>query len=132
MAREAKPTVTRKRPVRGTAGRRDILTVEGKEPGYVYRIVNDTPGRVADLKSRGYELATGDETFSSTLDEATTIGSVKSKHVGGGVNAVLMRIPQEWYDEDQKMKQEHIDKIEQKTKSAASDIKGGYGKVDIT
>lgn len=131
MARAAKPNVTRKRPVRGTAGRRDVLTVEGKDDNFVYRIVNDTPGRVADMRSRGYELADGDESFSSTLDEASTVGSVKSKHVGGGVNAVLMRIPKEWYAEDQAMKQEHIDRIEQKTKSAASDIKGGYGKVEI-
>ena len=130
MARAAKTTVTRKRPVRGSAGRRDILTVEGKDSDYVYRIVNDTPGRVAEMKERGYELATGEESFSSSLDDSTSAGSVKSKHVGGGTNAVLMRIPKDWYDEDQKMKMDHVDKLEQKTKS--NDIKGGYGKVEIS
>lgn len=130
MARAAKTTVTRKRPVRGSAGRRDILTVEGKDSDFVYRIVNDTPGRVAEMKERGYELAEGEESFSSSLDDSTAAGSVKSKHVGGGMNAVLMRIPKDWYKEDQQMKQEHVDKLEQKTKT--NEIKGGYGKVEIT
>jgi len=127
MARVAK--TTRKRPVRSSQARRDILSVEGKDSGFEYRIVNDTPGRVADMKARGYEIAEGEEEFSSTLDDSTAVGSVKQKHVGAGTKAVLMRIPKEFYVEDQKMKEEHIDRLEQKTKT--NTIKDGYGKVNI-
>ena len=129
MARVAK--TTRKRPTRSTAGRRDILTVEGKDNDFVYRIVNDEPGRVAAMKDRGYELAEGEENFISSWDNSQSeAGSVKSKHVGGGKNAVLMRIPKEWFEEDQKEKEEHVNRLENKTKT--SEIKGGYGKVEIS
>jgi len=121
----------RQRPVRNSAGRRDTLMVEGKDPNFEYRIVNDTPGRVAEMKAMGYELADGDERFNSSLDDSKSESSVKSKHVGGGVNGVLMRIPKDWYDEYQKEKAEHVDKLERKTKSMPTDIKGGYGKVEI-
>lgn len=130
MAREAK--TARKRPVRSSVamgGRRDVLNVEGKDDDFVYRIVNDVPGRVAEMKERGYEMAEGEESFSSTLDEAGSAGSVKTKHVGGGVDAVLMRIPKDWYEEDQKAKQDYVNRLEKKTQS--NDIKGGYGKVTI-
>lgn len=128
MARAAK--TTRQRPTRTSInGRRDILTVEGKNDDYVYRIVNDVPGRVASMKERGYELCDGEEKFSSTLDDSDTVGSVKSKHVGDGMKAVLMRIPKDWHEEDQTAKQEYVNRMEKKT--TTNDIKGGYGKVTI-
>ena len=128
MAKAA--NTTRKRPVRSSInGRRDVLSVEGKDDGFEYRIVNDTPGRVAQMKERGYEIAEGGESFASTLDDASSTGSVKSRHVGDGIKAVLMRIPKEWAEETRKEKADYVDKMEQRTKT--NDIKGGYGKVEI-
>ena len=127
MARAATPT--RKRPSRSSSGSRDVLTVQGKDDNFIYRVVNDVPGRVAEMQSRGYELAEGDEVFLSNKDSSRSEGSVKSKHVGGGINGVLMKIPKEWYNEDQALKMEHIKKVEQSTKT--SNIKGGYGSVKI-
>ena len=119
---------TRQRPVRNSHnGRQDVLFVEGKEQDMEYRIVNDSPGRVAQLKSMGWEIADGDEKLISSKDDSGT--SDKSKHVGDGQNAVLMRMPKEWYADYQKEKQQHVDRIERKAQT--SDIENGYGKVEI-
>ena len=37
---------------------RSVLGIKGKEPGYVYRIVNDTGDRVASFQEQGYEIIT--------------------------------------------------------------------------
>jgi len=130
MARAA--NTTRKRPTRQSVnGKRDILQVEGKDEDFVYRIVNDVPGRVAEMKERGYELVEDENTkFSSSLDDSTQSGSVKRKYVGKDTEAVLMRIPKEWFEEDKAAKAKHVDRLEKTTQ--ANNIKGGYGKVEIS
>lgn len=129
MANRAK--TTRQRPKRSSInGRQDILTVEGKEDGMEYRIVNDTPGRVAKLQSMGWEVAEGDEKLISALDDSKE--SDKRKHVGDGTSAVLMRMPKEWYEDYQKEKQQHVDRLEKTTQKTPDGIKGGYGKVEIS
>lgn len=66
---------------------------ERKRPGYHYRIVNDTPGRVQRLESAGYAVTEGGS------------GPV-THHVGAGIQAVLMEIPIEDYADAQKAKVE--------------------------
>jgi len=129
MARVAK--TTRQRPKRESInGRQDVLTVEGKEDDMEYRIVNDTPGRVAKLKSMGWEVADGGEKLISAMDD--TNDSDKRKHVGDGKNAVLMRMPKDWYEDYQKEKQQHVDRLEKSTQKTPDGIQGGYGEVKIS
>ena len=113
----------------GIAGRRNKLTIEGKEPGFVYRVVNDDDDRVMDLQERGYEIVThnakvGDKRVGIPKKE----GSPIQISVGGGKKAYLMRQKQEWYDEDQDAKQENVNELEATVKG---DSGGDYGKVSI-
>ena len=111
-------------------GTRNKLTIVGKEPGYVYRIVNDQDDRIMDLQERGYEIVThsatvGDKRVGTPKKE----GSPVEISVGGGKKAYLMRQKQEWYDEDQAAKQELVDDLEATLKS---DSNSDYGKLEIT
>lgn len=121
-------------------GPRDILTVLDKDPNYVYRFVlEDIPGRVERFKLGGYEVVTDDlEIGQRTVDRASKLGSAVTAHAGGGRKYVLMRIPREWYDEDQKAKQDKVDQLEA---TMMADVKRGvipgtggvpgYGNLDI-
>jgi len=112
-----------------------------KDPNYEYRFVADDPlrpGRIARLKDLGYEMVTDDtEVGQKVVDRATKVGSVVTRQGGQGVTLVLMRIPKEWYDEDQKAKQEKVNALEiaMKADVKAGRIPGsnepGYGSLDI-
>lgn len=105
---------------------RDILAVNDQDPNYVYRWVNDVPGRIQKFKDGGYEVVTESlEVGQQTVDRNTKLGSAVTKTVGGTMTAVLMRIPREWYNEDQKAKQDEISAKEQAMRKADSD----YGDV---
>ena len=111
-------------------GRRNKLTIAGKEAGFEYRVVNDTDNRIAELQERGYEIVThnasvGDKRVGTPKKEGTPVEIA----VGGGKKAYLMRIKDEWYKEDQAAKLEDIAETE-KSLQATSD--GDYGKVSIT
>jgi len=131
MAKTAKkasvaPTKRTRVPV---GGARNILTVATKDPNYEYRWVLDTPGRIEAFKEGGYEVVTKDtEVGDSTVDRAHKLGSAVTL-VRGASTLVLMRIPKEWYDEDQKMKQEEIDALEATMKSPSA---ADYGSVGIS
>ena len=105
---------------------RNILTVKGKEPGYIYRVVNDTGDRVQQLQDAGYELVdastvqVGDKRINSTSPE----GTHAQVSVGGGIKGYVMRIKQEWYDEDQAAKQARVNQLEDTIKQDASGFTG--------
>jgi hypothetical protein len=117
---------------RTPVGVRNVLTVAGKEAGYEYRIVNDTGDRVEQFKAAGYEVVSakdvtvGDRRISSASAE----GSAATVSVGGGTKGVVMRIPKEWYEEDQVRKQNDIDQTEAATKADA--LNGTYGRFDVS
>jgi len=102
-------------------GTRNVLNVTGKEPGYHYRVVNDTGDRVASMQERGYEIVTddsvkvGDRRIANPAQE----GSPVMASVGNGIKGYVMRIKQEWYDEDQKSKQQVVDDMERSIKQDA-------------
>jgi len=109
-------------------GSRNILTVANKDPNYEYRWVLDIPGRLDQFKKAGYEVVTDDnEVGDKTVDRHSKLGSAQTM-VRGLSTLVLMRIPREWYEEDQQMKQEEIEALEATMKSPTS---GDYGKVEI-
>ncbi len=107
------------------------LAVRGKEPGYHYRIVNDKDDRVYDFIDAGYEVV-GSEVVvgDNRVDRPSEPGSVKQISVGGGDKAILMRIPEEFYQEDQAAKQVKLKQLEDTTKKDA--LSGHYGKLDVT
>ena len=121
-----------KQRVRRTAlSRRNVLTVEGKEPGFVYRVVNDTEDRVAEFQAMGYDVVTsaGVRVGDKRVDKASEEGSVKRISVGQGKYGVVMRQKDEHYQEDQQVKLDYIAETERATKEKA--LNGtDYGKLE--
>lgn len=112
-------------------GARDILTVSGKDPNYVYRWVIDTPGRIQRFTDGGYEVVQeSPEVGQRTVDRGSKLGSAVTKAGGSGQTLVLMRIPKEWYDEDQLAKQAQVDSLEATMRQEAQD--GRYGELSIS
>lgn len=93
---------------------RDILSIKDMDPNYEYRWVANRPGRIEKLEGRGWEvvvddLKVGDKTVDSPSGK---LGTALTRFGGNGVLLVAMRLPKEWYDEDQARKQETVDALE--------------------
>lgn len=134
MSREANITkAPSARPKRTAIGTRNVLTVDRKEDGYHYRFVNDTNDRVEAFTQNGWELVKASDAKIGTkrVEKASPEGSVATASVGGGAKAVLMRINEDWYKEDQAAKQIEIDRLEQTMKEEAH-REGNYGSLTIT
>lgn len=121
------------RRVRRTpVGRRNVLTVSGKEPGFVYRIVNDKGDRIQQFLDAGYDFVEAKtvQVGESRLGTPSAEGSQAQVGVGGGTKAFVMRIREDWFEEDKAAKQAHVLATEEATKQKALD--GNYGELKIT
>jgi hypothetical protein len=108
---------TKERPQRkqrnSITGTRTKLSLTGEEPGFHYAWINDdNTGTALDA---GYEFVSHDiKVGNKHIDISSMQGAKISRNVGGGVIAYLMRVPQEWYDEDMAAEQrEKVDAKEQ-------------------
>jgi hypothetical protein len=120
------------RVTRTPVSQRNILTVKGKDPNYVYRIVNDQDDRITQFQEGGYELVSKDTVAVGDKRASTgsAVGSVAHMSVGRGQKAYVMRIPKEFYMEDQAAKQAKVDMQEASIKEKA--LNGTYGKLEIS
>ena len=125
------PASASARPKRTPISGRNILTVKGKEPGYEYRVVNDTGDRIEMFKDAGWELVDSKSVTvgDRRVDRTTSEGSYAQVSVGGGTKAFVMRIPKEFYDEDQKAKQAQVNALEESMKKQALSS-SDYGKLE--
>jgi hypothetical protein len=98
------------RPNRVPVGRRDVLAVPEhlKKPGFKYRFVNDDENRFDSFRQAGWGVVTDTQVGDENVGQATQLGSVAGKPVGGGKRAVLMAIPSEYWEEDQAAKEAQI------------------------
>ena len=121
------------RPKRIPLGTRNVLTAPKRE-GYVRRFVNDTPGRIKQFEDAGYSVVRDNiEIGDPKAGKGNKVGSAVSKPVGGGTKGVLMEIKKEWYQEDQKAKQDVILEGERDMKRQLnSGANGTYGGVQIS
>ena len=126
--------------VRRTAinGPRNVLTVKGQEPGYRYRIVNDTGDRIKEMEELGYELVSdknikvGDKRVAVPTAEGSHIRSAVGTHPSGEpMYGYVMRIKDEWYQEDQQAKQKQVDELEATMKKDAK-RNSDYGDIKIS
>lgn len=140
-------TVTAKVERRPLSGFRDILSVEGKDPNYVYRFVKDVDSMVEN-KEGGINLKPGQRImrfqaagWTFVDSESVTVGSNhiwKTENVGSIVRVpagnneylYLMRISREWYEEDQRAKERSLIDIENQY-SGEPQGEGMYGSVSI-
>ncbi len=123
-------------------GMKNKLTYNGKKnPEYEYRFVNDDEDsqRVQALWNNDWDFVhdANAEVGDPTSFKEAQMGDTISRHVGTGMKAYLMRKPKEWYNEDQKAKQDEITRQEKgmakqvtSPKSISSDEQ--YGKVEIS
>ena len=78
-----------------------------EDDGFVYRVFNDNwrhkPGRIERARKAGYEL----------VNHGRSGESVGTNEDGSEINGVLMRIPKEFYDEDQGLKQRQVDRVDE-------------------
>lgn len=119
------------RPRRSPLAGRNRLSVKNREPGYVYRIVNDVDDRIAEFQEAGYEIVPQSEVGTvgdKRVDNATAPGSSSYFSVGQGIKAVVMRQREDWYKEDQAIKQQRVDDSEQTMKNPKAD----YGSIKAT
>ena len=116
-------------------GQRSVLTVpkEDKDPNYEYRFVNDRDGRIRMFRDAGWEVVKRRERLEvgdPQVGVGNQPGSIVSKSVGKGTVSYLMRIPKEFYREDQETKAEKINETEAGLKMEDKK-EGRYGKVKI-
>lgn len=128
MARQTSQTEASARPRRTPVAKRNRLEIQNKEPGYVYRIVNDVDDRVLQLQEQGYEIVPNAKVGAAgnrRVDNPTALGSSSHISVGQGTKAVVMRQREEFYREDQETKQQTVDDTEQSMKNPQAD----YGSI---
>ena len=130
--KEAIAKAPESRVKRTPIGTRNVLTVAGKDPNYVYRIINDSGDRVQEFMEAGYELVKDDsvKVGDKKVNKSSSEGSLSQVSVGQGQKAFVVRIKKEWYEEDQAAKQLRVDELENSTKAKALD--GTYGKLEIS
>jgi hypothetical protein len=136
-------TAGRKRPQRIPMGRRDRLKFK-QEPGYHYHLFNDVKGgnRIAEALAAGYEFVEIDPRTeahrnqgTSRTEDASQMGAHVTHPVGDGVTGFLMRIPEEFWNEDRAARDADIDELEsgmRRPESRTPDKEGNYGGVDIS
>ena len=131
MARQAQTQEASARPRRTPVAKRNRLEIQNKEPGYQYRIVNDVDDSVARLEEQGYVIvpdAKVGATGNRRVDNPSALGSSTSISVGQGVKAVVMRIKDEYFKEDQELKRQQVDDTEQTIRNPKAD----YGEIRST
>ena len=93
------------------------LEVNGEIPGYKLHWMNDYPGRIAKAQETGWEFVARQEVelpvSTKALDPNTDLGEKVRLVVGQGeksepLYAYLMKIKQEWFEEDQHDMQQAI------------------------
>jgi hypothetical protein len=115
----------RSKPARIPLGKRDRLKFKGliDDENYVYRVINDKDDRLKNALEGGYEFINSKEKLDDPIvGEGGAIDSRVSKPVGKGTTGFLMRIKREWYEEDQKLKQQRVDSSEQAMKPKATTV----------
>jgi len=132
MSKESIAKAPSGRVKRTPVGMRNRLSVQGMKDEFHYRIFNDTDDRIQNALAAGYEFVPADEVRigNSRVNLPTAEGSNAEVSVGGGTKGYLMRIPKEWFEEDQKAKAEQVEAREVALKNPALD--GTYGKIDIS
>ena len=125
--RNARPTDRNEsgRRARVPLGIKQANLAASARAGYQRRWVNDTPGRLQQAEQGGYTFVSTDPTAKSTDLGAHTSRVVGTKEDGTAMQAFLMEIPMDWYEEDQATKQKPLDDFENALKGKPA-IEGAY------
>lgn len=120
LTRNANERPTRERVRNVFNGTQAKLTVNNQIPGYHMHIFNDEPGRIQTAIDGGWEFVTPDEVGGvkdSVTSGNTDLGDkvrflVGTSEKGDGLYAYLMKIKEEWWQEDQAEIQKRNDRVD--------------------
>lgn len=114
--------------------KRNIMSVSGVDTDrYVTRWVNDIEDRIRIFEDGGWTKVEEDvEVGERTVDSSDSSQSFVTKYVGANVTAYLMKIPREWYNEDQAAKEKRLKEKEEALHGRNKDLEGGYGSVSVS
>ena len=120
LTRTANERPTRERVRNVFNGTQAKLTVNHDIPGYKLHIFNDEPGRIQSALDGGWELVKPDEVGGvkdSVTSGNTDLGDkvrflVGTSEKGDGLYAYLMKIKEEWWEEDQAEIQKRNDRVD--------------------
>ena len=118
------------------SGNRDILTIEGKDPDYVYRFILDGSEdgqRIQKFKAAGYDLVSSDghSVGQDMVYKTNNVGSIIRVPAGNSKFYYCVRIRKEWYKEDQSLKQgEILDREKAITRTDSEN--GQYGNIKLS
>ncbi len=120
------------------SGNRDILTVDGKDPSFEYRWIvdkNEEGQRIIKFTKAWWEFVKSDDNQHTVgqdmVYKTDNVGSIIRVPAGNGDFYYLMRIPQEYYKEDQKNKQHDISDRE-KAMTQTDNDNGQYGNIKLS
>jgi len=130
MTKEAKQNTRRERVPFG--GPRTRLALESQEDGFHYHWFNDVQDRIQRAKDAGYEHVHKKDVGSIGAPDVGNkpdgLGSVVSKRVNESLSCYLMKIKQEFFDADQKLKQLESDEVDKAIfKGGADKVPHSYG-----
>lgn len=113
-------------------GLRDKLSVTGTEAGFHYTWVNDY--NVDAYLAGGYDFVTHNvKVGDKHINTAASEGGKVSLPVGNGIIGFLMRIPEEYYNQDMQDLQTELDEKEKALYAELnSKTDGRYGQVEIS
>lgn len=121
-----KPSRPKRKPITG----RNRMTFKQRE-GYYRRAVSARdPERIKMFQEAGYKIVE-DKVENEQSLLPSQLGSAASCDAGNGAKFILMEIEQEYYDEDQKTKQERIDENERAIFDEQNKRAGHYGSVTM-
>jgi hypothetical protein len=122
---QALTRTTNERPTRERVrnvfnGTQAKLTVNHQIPGYKLHIFNDEPGRIQTAIDGGWEFVQPHEVGGvkdSVTSGNTDLGDkvrflVGTSEKGDGLYAYLLKIKQEWWEEDQSATQQRNDRVD--------------------
>lgn len=120
------------------SGNRDILTIVGKDPAFEYRFVLDgseNGQRIQKFKQAWWELVDGSDgqhtVGQDMVYKTENVGSIIRVPAGNSKFYYCMRIPKEYYKQDQDAKQTDIAEREKAIIQTDSD-NGQYGNINLT
>lgn len=104
------------------------LEISQQLEGYHYRWINDEPGRIAKALASGYVFAEPEEVGrEADRDNKVSILGGANKD-GSPLQVYLMRIPMEYYLEDQEIAQGRLDELDNAIRGGKLDRAVGDGR----
>lgn len=108
---------------------RTKLEVPFKPEGYHLHWVNDDAGRIFAAQQGGYSFVTPDEVGMENSEESKVKALVGKNTQNGPLFAYLMKIEQEYYDEDRESINQRQNSFEQALKQQGNNQNGEHGYV---